>query len=62
MEVVPRPAVYTTSVNGVTTNTVNTLNRETVIDWLRMLEEELVLDASNDILALVAMAALDHGG
>lgn len=49
-------------VNGVTTNTVNTLNRETVIDWLRMLEEELVLDASNDILALVAMAALDHGG
>lgn len=62
MEVVLRAAVDTTSVNGVTTNTKGTPNRETVMDWLHTLEKEPMLDAVNDILALVAMTVLDRGG
>jgi len=62
MEVVLRAAVDTTSVNGVTTNTEDTPNRETVMDWLHTLENEPMLDAVNDILALVAMTVLDRGG
>jgi len=59
MKVVLRAAVDTTSVNGVTTNTEDTPNRETVMDWLHTLENEPMLDAVNDILALVAMTVLD---
>jgi hypothetical protein len=59
MEVMLRAAVDTTSVNGVTTNTEDTPNRETVMDWLHTLENEPMLDAVNDILALVAMTVLD---
>jgi len=62
MEVVLRAAVDTTSVNGVTTNTEDTPNREPVMDWLHTLEREPMLDAVNDILALVAMTVLDRGG
>jgi hypothetical protein len=62
MEVVLRAAVDTTSVNGVTTSTEDTPNRETVMDWLHTLENEPMLDAVNDILALVAMTVLDRGG
>lgn len=62
MEVVLRAAVDTTSVNGVTTNTEDTPNRETVMDWLHTLENKPMLDAVNDILALVAMTVLDRGG
>ncbi len=62
MEVVLRAAVDTTSVNGVTTNTEDTPNREPVMDWLHTLEKEPMLDAVNDILALVAMTVLDRGG
>ena len=60
MEVVLRAAVDTTSVNGVTTNTEDTPNRKTVMDWLHTLEKEPLLDAVNDILALVAMTVLDR--
>jgi hypothetical protein len=60
MEVVLRAAVDTTSVNGVTTNTEDTPNREPVMDWLHTLEKEPMLDAVNDILALVAMTVLDR--
>jgi len=60
MEVVLRAAVDTTSVNGVTTNTEDTPNRKTVMDWLHTLEKEPMLDAVNDILALVAMTVLDR--
>jgi hypothetical protein len=62
MEIVLRAAVDTTSVNGVTTNTEDTPNRETVMDWLHTLENKPMLDAVNDILALVAMTVLDRGG
>jgi len=62
MEVVLRAAVGTTSVNGVTTNTEDTPNRETVMDWLHTLEKEPMLDAVNDILALVALTVLDRDG
>ena len=62
MEVVLRAAVDTTSVNGVTTNTEDTPNREPVMDWLHTLEKEQMLDAVNDVLALVAMTVLDRGG
>jgi hypothetical protein len=60
MEVVLRAAVDTTSINGVTTNTEDTPNRKTVMDWLHTLEKEPMLDAVNDILALVAMTVLDR--
>ncbi|WP_200532220.1 ISH3 family transposase [Halorubrum sp. LN27] len=60
MEVVLRAAVDTTSVNGVTGNTEDTPNRKTVMDWLHTLEKESMLDAVNDILALVAMTVLDR--
>ena len=60
MEVALRAAVDQTSVNGVTTNTENTPNRETVMDWLHTLEKEPMLDAVNDILALVGMTVLDR--
>ncbi|MEF8979044.1 MAG: ISH3 family transposase [Haloarculaceae archaeon] len=60
MEVVLRAAADTTSVNGVTTNTEDTPNREPVMDWLHTLEKESMLDAVNDILALVAMTVLDR--
>ena len=60
MEVALRAAVDTTSVNGVTTNTEDTPNRKTVMDWLHTLEKEPMLDAVNDILALVAMTVLDR--
>jgi len=60
MEVVLRAASDTTSVNGVTTNTEDTPNREPVMDWLHTLEKESMLDAINDILALVAMTVLDR--
>ena len=59
MEVVLRAAVGTTSVNGVTTKTSDTPNRKTVMDWLHTLEKPAMLDAVNDILALVAMTVLD---
>ena len=62
MEVVLRAAVGTTSVNEVTTKTSDTPNRKTVIDWLHTLENPVMLDAVNDILALVAMMVLDRGG
>ncbi|WP_458191230.1 ISH3 family transposase, partial [Haladaptatus sp. NG-WS-4] len=60
MEVVLRAAVGTTSVNGVTTNTDETPNREPVMDWLHTLDKEPMLDAVNDILATLAMAVLDR--
>jgi hypothetical protein len=60
MEVVLRAAVDTTSVNGVTTNTEDTPNRKTVMDWLHTLERDAMLDAVNDILALMAMTVLDR--
>jgi hypothetical protein len=60
MEVVLRAAVDATSVNGVTENTKDTPNRKTVMDWLHTLEKESMLDAVNDILALVAMTVLDR--
>ncbi|WP_050033563.1 MULTISPECIES: ISH3 family transposase [Halobacteriales] len=62
MEVVLRAAVGTTSVNGVTTNTDETPNREPVMDWLHTLDEEPMLDAINDILATLAMSVLDREG
>ncbi len=62
MEVVLRAAVDTTSVNGVTTNTTDTPNRKTVMDWLHTLEKDAMLDAINDILAMVAMTVLDREG
>jgi hypothetical protein len=62
MEVVLRAAVDLTSVNGVTTNTKDTPNRKTVMDWLHTLEKEPMLDAINDILGLLAMTVLDRGG
>lgn len=60
MEVVLRAAVGTTSVNGVTTNTEDTPNREPVMDWLHTLDKESMLDAVNDILATLAMSVLDR--
>ncbi|RLM88039.1 ISH3 family transposase [Haloarcula sp. Atlit-7R] len=60
MGVVLRAAVGTTSVNGVTTNTDETPNREPVMDWLHTLDKEPMLDAVNDILATMAMAVLDR--
>ena len=60
MEVVLRTAVDTASVNGVTTNTEDTPNRKTVMDWLHTLEKKPMLDAVNDILALVAITVLDR--
>ena len=60
MEVVLRAAVGTTSVNGVTTNTAETPNREPVMDWLHTLDKKPILDAVNDILALLAMSVLDR--
>ena len=60
MEVVLRAAADVTSVNGVTTNTEDTPNREPVMDWLHTLEKESMLDAVNDILALMAMTVLDR--
>ncbi|EMA48441.1 ISH3 family transposase [Halococcus salifodinae] len=62
MEVVLRAAVGTTSINGVTTKTSDTPNRKTVMDWLHPLQKPAMLDAVNDILALVAMTVLDRGG
>lgn len=62
MEVVLRAAVGTTSVNGVTTNTTDTPNRKTVMEWLHTLEKDAMLDAVNDILAMVAMTVLDRDG
>jgi hypothetical protein len=62
MAIVLRAAVGTTSVNGVTTNTSDTPNRKTVMDWLHTLEDNAMLDAVNDILAMVAMTVLDRGG
>jgi hypothetical protein len=62
MEVVLRAAVDLTSVNGVTTNTKETPNRKTVMDWLHTLEKDPMLDAITDILGLVAMTVLDRGG
>ncbi len=60
MEVVLRAAVGTTSVNGVTTNTEDTPNREPVMDWLHTLNKEPMLNAVNDILATLAMSVLDR--
>lgn len=62
LEVVLRAAVDTTSVNGVTTNTEETPNRKTVMDWLHTLEKEPMLNAVNNLLALTAMTVLDRGG
>jgi hypothetical protein len=62
MEVVLRAAVGTTSVNGVTTNTAETPNREPVMDWLHTLDKEPMLNAVNDILATLAMSVLDREG
>ena len=44
IEVALCTAVDQTSVNGVTTNTENTPNREAVVDWLHALEKEPMLD------------------
>jgi len=60
MEVVLRAAVDMTSVNAVTEYTENTPDRKAVMDWLHILEKEPMLDALNDILALVAMTVLDR--
>ncbi|MFC4986713.1 ISH3 family transposase [Saliphagus infecundisoli] len=60
LEVVLRAAVGTTSVNGVTTNTEDTPNREPVMDWLHTLNKEPMLDAVNDILATLTMSVLDR--
>ena len=60
LEVVLRAAVGTTSVNGVTTNTSDTPNRKTVMNWLHTLEKDSMLDAVNNILAMVAMTVLDR--
>jgi hypothetical protein len=60
MEVVLRAAVDTTSVNSVTRNTEDSPNRKTVMDWLHTLEKETMLDAVNDILAMVALTVLDR--
>ena len=60
MEVVLRAAVGPTSVNGVTTHTEETPNREPVMDWLHTLQKESMLDAINDILATLAMTVLDR--
>jgi len=60
IEVVLRATVDRTSVNGVTTNTEQTPNRKTVMAWLHNLEKEPMLDAVNDLLALVAMTVLDR--
>jgi hypothetical protein len=60
VEVVLRAAVGTTSVNGVTTNTAETPNREPVMNWLHTLDKEPMMDAVNDILATLAMAVLDR--
>ncbi len=62
MVVVLRAAVDTTSVNGVTTNTEDTPNRDPVIDWLHIRQKEPMLDAVNNVLALMAMTVLDRGG
>ncbi len=62
MEVVLRAAVGTTSVNAVTENTSDTPDRKAVMDWLHTLEKDAMLDAVNDILAMVAMSVLDRGG
>ena len=60
MEVVLRAAAGTTSVNGVTTNTEETPNREPVMDWLHTIQKDPMLDAVNDILATLAMTVLDR--
>ena len=60
MEVVLRAAAGTTSVNGVTTNTEETPNRESVMDWLHTIQKDQMLDAVNNILATLAMTVLDH--
>jgi len=60
MEVVLRAAVGTTSVNGITTHTAESPNREPVMDWLHTLQKAPMLDAVNDILALLAMSVLDR--
>jgi hypothetical protein len=59
MEVVLRAAVDTTSVNAVTENTEDTPDRKAVMDWLHTLEKESMLDAVNDVLALLTMSVLD---
>ena len=60
MEIVLRAAVDTTSVNAVTENTEDTPDRKAVMDWLHTLEKESMLDAVNDVLALLAMTVLDR--
>jgi hypothetical protein len=60
MEVVLRAAVDKTSVNAVTENTEDTPDRKTVMDWLHTLEKESMLDAVNDLLALLALTVLDR--
>ncbi len=60
MEIVLRATVGTTSVNGVTTDTEDTPNREPVMDWLHTLNKESMLDAVSDILATLAMPVLDR--
>ena len=60
MDVVLRAAVDTTSVNAVTENTEDTPDRKAVMDWLHTLEKGPMLDAVNDVLALVAMTVLDR--
>ena len=60
MEVVLRAAVDTTSVNAVTENTEDTPDRKAVMDWLHTLEKESMLDAVNDVLALLSVTVLDR--
>ena len=60
MDVVLRAAVDTTSVNAVTENTEETPDRKAVMNWLHTLEKGPMLDAVNDVLALVAMTVLDR--
>jgi hypothetical protein len=60
MDVVLRAAVDTTSVNAVTENTEDTPDQKAVMDWLHTLEKESMLDAVNDVLALLAMTVLDR--
>ena len=59
-DVVLRAAAAMTSVNSVTIHTSNTPDRKAVMDWLYTLEEPPMLNAVNDILALLTMTVLDR--
>ena len=58
IEVVLRAVVGRTAVNAVTESTRDTPDRKAVMDRLHTFEKESMLDAVNDVLALVAMTVL----